>query len=360
MLGASRPLTLKQIARRVARPVLSPIDGRVADINSRVEHTAQRVDRIETAVSTFAEAATESTSYVGVELSRIAGLLDSLASTTENFSVEYRSLASTLESFSEAARLEYHRRRLVDALAQPLERLDGDLAAVLNHAVGHRGPAAEANLWFNAPLTIELGEGTARLAHVNERIVEVPFAMMALGRLAAGASILDVGSAESTFPLSAASLGYRVTAVEPRGLPYAHPHLTTLAARFEDLPAPERPYDAVFLISTIEHVGLPAYGATPHGEVTPGRGADRSLLQRVRTDLLAPDGFVVVTMPYGESAVDDFERTYDDDALQTLFEGWTIAERRAAGARDALTWEPLEAGASVGDDGVMMILATPE
>lgn len=297
-------------------------------------------------MSTFAEAATESTSYVGAELSNIAGLLDSLQRATHDL--------------SRSALAEHHRRRLAESLEQPLERLDADLAAVLNHAAGHRGPAAQANLWFNAPVTVELGEGDARLAHVNERIVEVPFAMMALGRLPAGAAILDVGSAESTFPLSAASLGYRVTAVEPRGLPYSHPNLATAAARFEDLPAPERPFDAVFLISTIEHVGLPAYGITPHGEVTPGLGADRELLQRVREELLAPDGFVVITTPYGESAADDFERTYDDAALEKLLDGWTIMERRAAGARDALTWEPLEPGATVGDDGVVMIVATPE
>lgn len=330
----------------MAAPILSPIDGRVADINSRVDLTAQRVDRLEMAVSTFAEAATEATSYVGVELSRIAGALDGLESATHRL--------------SEAGVADYHQRWLAEAIQQPLERLDADLAGVLNFAAGHRGPAAQANLWFNAPVTVELAEGEARLTHVNERIVEVPFAMMALGRLRLGSSILDVGSAESTFPLSAASLGYRVTAVEPRGLPYSHPLLETVAARFEDLPAPERPFDAVFLISTIEHVGLPAYGVTPHGEVTPGLGADRELLQRVRTKLLAPDGFVVVTTPYGERAVDDFERTYDDDALQALFDGWKVTERRTAGARDAVTWEPREPGVPVGDDGVVMIVATPE
>jgi hypothetical protein len=343
---AARSRSLKQVARRLAAPILAPIDGRVADINSRVDRTAQRVDRLETAVSTFAEAATESTSYVGVELSRIGGQLDSLESATQRL--------------SEAGLIDYHRRWLAEAIRQPVEQLDGDLATVLNYAVGHRGPAAQANLWFNAPVTVELREGEARLTRVNERIVEVPFAMMALSRLPAGSSILDVGSAESTFPLSAASLGYRVTAVDPRGLPYSHPQLETIAARFEDLQPPGRPFDAVFLISTIEHVGLPAYGVTPRGDVTPGRGADRELLQRVRSELLAPDGFVVVTTPYGERAVDDFERTYDDDALASLFDGWRITERRAASARDAVTWEPLDPGAAVGDDGVVMIVATPE
>jgi hypothetical protein len=340
-----RSRSLKQIARRLAAPILSPIDGRVADINSRVDQTAWRVRRLDKAVSTFAEAATESTSYVGVELSRIGGMLDSVE--------------SAMQRLSEAGLGDYHRRRLAEAVRQPLEQLGGDLATVLNYAAGHRGPAAQANLWFNAPVTVELGEGEARLAHVNEQIVEVPFAMMALSRLRAGSSILDVGSAESTFALSAAALGYQVTAVEPRGLPYSHPQLETVAARFEDLLAPDRRFDAVFLISTIEHVGLPAYGVAPHGDPTPGQGADRELLQRVRSELLAPDGFVVVTTKYGERAVDDFERKYDDDALESLLDGWKITERRAVSARDAVTWESIETGA-VGDHGVVMLVATPE
>jgi 2-polyprenyl-3-methyl-5-hydroxy-6-metoxy-1,4-benzoquinol methylase len=336
---------LKELARRLARPVTSPIDGRVADINSRVDNTTRRVDRLETAVSTFAEAATESTSYVGVELSRIGGLLESLDRTTHDFR------QPNLDW--------YHRRRLAEALDQPLEQLDADLANVLNHAAGHRGPAARANLWFNAPVTVELGEGQARLAAVNERIVEVPFAMMALARLASGASILDVGSAESTFPLSAASLGYRVTAVDPRGLPYGHPNLEVVAGRFEDLSTPEQRFDAVFLISTIEHVGLPAYGITPRGEVDPGRGADRELLARIRSQLLIDDGLLVITTPYGERSVDDFERTYDDEALERLLAGWTIVERRAAARHGDLIWEELGERGTVEEDGVVMIVATP-
>ena len=44
-----------------------------------------------------------------------------------------------------------------------------------------------------------------------------------------GARILDIGSAESTFPLSAASLGYRVTAIDQRPLAYSHPNLESHA-----------------------------------------------------------------------------------------------------------------------------------
>jgi 2-polyprenyl-3-methyl-5-hydroxy-6-metoxy-1,4-benzoquinol methylase len=341
---AGRSSRLKQLVRRLARPVTSSIDGRVADINRRVTEAARRVERLEVAVGSFAEASTEATSYVGIELGRIAGSVDGLE--------------RSMHDLSASAREEHYRRRLADAVRLPLEQLDGDLAALINFAAGHRGFAAQADLWFNPPVTVELSEGRAHIGASNERIVEVPFAMMALGRVDSGSRILDVGSAESTFPLSAASLGYQVTAVDPRGLPYDHPNLETVAARFEDLPTPQEPYAAVFLVSTIEHVGLPAYGVQPRGEVHPGLGADREMLAHVR-ELLSDDGIVVVTTPYGTRQVTDFERTYDDDALASLLVGWEVLQRAVVARRDPSVWENAFEGESVDGGGVVMVVAKP-
>jgi hypothetical protein len=341
---------LIRLARRVARPLTSPLDGRVADINRRIaanrddgNRLAGRVSELEGAVGSFAEASTEATSYVGIELGRISGLIDGLD--------------RDLRQLGESAHEEYYRRRLSDATGLSLDQLDWELASLVNHAVGHRGFAAQADLWFNPPVTVELSPGEAKLASANERIAEVPFALMALGRVAVGARILDVGSAESTFPLSAASLGYRVTAVDPRGLPYAHPNLETVAGRFEDLAVEDGAFAAVFLISTVEHVGLPAYGITPHGDVHPGLGADRDLLGRTR-ELLAEDGFVAITTPYGRRNVNDFERTYDDEALDRLLEGWEVIDRRIVVRSDAVTWEQTEAPTE-GRPGVAMLVARP-
>ena len=338
-------MSLKQIVRRFVRPLLSPIDGRVADINSRVDHTAQHVDRVEAAVGSFAESSQEASAYIGVELQRLATLYEGLETSTRELTVSEHE--------------EYYRGKLAAAADLPLEQIDGALAALINHAGGHEGPAAQANLWFNSPVGVEISDGAARLTTVNERIVEVPFAMMALARLQRGARLLDVGSAESTFPLSAASLGYEVTAVDPRGLPYTHPNLDVVAGRLEDLSVSDRRFDAVFLISTIEHVGLPAYGITPHGDTTPGRGADRELMRRIQAELLTPGGFVVLTTPYGERAVTGFERTYDDDALTELLDGWTVVERTAISRAGGLAWTPCDTSDAVDEDGVVMMIASP-
>jgi 2-polyprenyl-3-methyl-5-hydroxy-6-metoxy-1,4-benzoquinol methylase len=353
---ASTSSRIRRNVRRLVRPITSPIDGRVADINRRVDDARQHVDaegarlerrvaKLEEAVGSFAEATTEATSYVGIELGRLAGIIDGAE--------------RAIQEFGAPAQEDYHRRRLAESFELRLEQLDGYLAAVLNHAAGHRGFAAQADLWFNPPLTVELSEGRARLTTTNERIAELPFAMMALGRLGAGARILDVGSAESTFPLSAASLGFQVTAVDPRGLPYEHPNLETVSARFEDLKAPAERFDAVFLISTIEHVGLPAYGIQPHGEVVPGGGADREMLDRIRAELIGAEGIVVITTPYGRVDVTDFERTYDDAALARLLEGWEVLERIDMTRRGPREWNVLPDGGTVDDDGVAMLVARP-
>ena len=124
-----------------------------------------------------------------------------------------------------------HELRMLDAVQRnyvqrldrtsqgPLSQLDGALANAINRANGHEGFAAQANLWFNPAITIELAEGSAAISGINERIVELPFALGRLGRLDPPARILDIGGAESTFALSAASLGYRVTADRPPGHP---------------------------------------------------------------------------------------------------------------------------------------------
>lgn len=332
--NARRESALKRAARRVARPVLSPIDGRVADINRRVENVQATT---ESSLDAYARSASETSSYIGVELRRIY---------------------ERLEGFGQTSFEENYKVRLAQAVDVPLEKLDDSLARAINYATSHEGFYAQAGLWFNPPVAVALAAGTAAAIHVTERIVEVPFAMAALSRLERGARILDIGSAESTFPLSAASLGYQVTAIDPRPLGYSHPNLESRAFLLEEWDAPSDPFDAVFLISTIEHVGLGAYGERPYGKPEHGAGADVALLQRVR-GLLSPEGMIVLTAPYGTRGLTKLERIYDEESVSELLADWEIVERRIAVRRDALVWE---AGEEVeqGARGVIMVIASPK
>jgi hypothetical protein len=326
--------TLKRVARRIVRPVLSPIDGRVADINRRLENVRAST---ESSLDAYALSASESSSYIGVELRR---LYDLLAESGE------RSLQENYE-----LRLEY-------ACDLSLEKLDESLARVINSATGPRGFYAQAGLWFKAPVEVALSAGTATPVRVNERIVEVPFAMAALSRMEQGARVLDIGAAESTFALSAASLGYAVTAIDPRPLGYSHPKINSFPSLLEDWDAPSDPFAAAFLISTIQHVGLGAYGERSYGNGEHGAGADVDLLDRVR-GLLSPDGLVILTVPYGEPEVTELGRVYNEESLGRLLARWDVLERRTAVRRDPLVWELCER-LDGGAGGVAMVIAAPQ
>lgn len=321
---------LKPTARRLAKPVLSPIDGRVADINRRVESLRVSVDA-------YGRSSTETATYVGVELRRLYDLVADLG---------------------ERSYEEYYESRLASAVRMPLANLDEPLAQAINYAMSHEGFYAQAGLWFNPPFAVGLSAGNANALQVTERIVEVPFAMAALGRLKPGAAILDIGSAESTFPLSAASLGFHVTAIDPRPLPYSHPNLESHAVLLEAWDAPAGSFDAAFLISTIEHVGLGAYGERPYGGSEHGAGADAAFLERVRR-LLSPDALVVLTVPYGTRAITELERIYDQGSLSELLSGFEILEQRVVVRTDSLVWEA-DREFEPGDRAVIMVIASPK
>ncbi|HEV7943565.1 MAG TPA: class I SAM-dependent methyltransferase [Solirubrobacteraceae bacterium] len=289
----------------------------------------------------LASSCLEATSYAGAEMHRIADAV------------------RTLEAYI-SERLEIQdQARYVDRLARSagiaLEHLDGALANVINYAGGHRGFAAQAGLWFNPPVTIELTEGKAHIANVNERLVELPFAFAALSRLTPPARVLDIGAAESTFSLAAASLGFAVTALDLHPIAYAHPNLNSVASRFEDWdPEPER-FDAVCLISTIEHFGLGAYGDASISE-----NADIAALRRVRK-LLADDGFLVLTTPYGVREINELERVYDEESFRELLAGWKLVERRVVRRRNPVTWVATDAdNDQVAHAGVIMVVAQPD
>jgi hypothetical protein len=336
--------SLKRLAKRIARPVLSPIDGRVADINRRVDWHGATIERT---LDAYAHSSSETSSYVGIELRRVT---DQLAALQEQQDGLRDAVAGTLD--------EYYRERLARSVDLPLENLDASLAKAINSALNHEGFYAKAGLWFNPPVSVELTAGGAALGGVNERIVEIPFAMASLSRVEHGARILDVGSAESTFPLSAASLGYKVTAIDPRPLPYSHPNLESHETLLENWDVPDEPFAAAFLISTVEHAGLGAYGEGAYGNPAPGEGADVALLGRVR-ELLAPDGIMILTTPYGKHEVTTLERIYDEESHSKLLAGWEVLERQVVARRDGVIWEA-DDKVVTGARGVMMVIASPK
>jgi Caenorhabditis protein of unknown function, DUF268 len=232
-------------------------------------------------------------------------------------------------------------------------------AEFLNWASGHTGPAGQADIWLNVPLTLLHTDGTVRTGDVNERIVELPWAMGVATTLAQGSLVLDFGSAESTLALSLASLGLDVIASDLRPYPFEHPRLRVQVGPLEHWDGPERPLDAVFCISAIEHVGLGAYGEDPSSD----GDLDRIIIERF-AGWLRPGGELVLTAPFGTWQVDELQRVYDRDHLGALLHGWTVLDEVVCVQTGHDRWERID-GDPAGDlwddgkRGVVLVRATP-
>src|SRR5262249_49091332 len=150
---------------------------------------------------------------------------------------------------------------------------------------------------------------------------------------------------ESTVSLSLASLGYEVTAIDPRPYPIEHPRLQGVVGEVEQLDA--GPFDAVVCLSTIEHVGIGAYGVDARED------GDVEAMQHLRS-LPVPGGLLVLTTPYGQAEVPESQRIYADAGLARLLEGFEELDRSIVRRTAPTVWE---AGAAQ-DDGHAVALIT--
>jgi len=94
---------------------------------------------------------------------------------------------------------------------------------------------------------------------VNPRYFENTFILKHLDHfLDPAARVLDIGSAESELPLYLHASGYEVTAFDQRNYPFIQ-SITGDAICLMDFIDPQS-YDAITAVSTIEHIGIGAYG----------------------------------------------------------------------------------------------------
>ena len=231
-----------------------------------------------------------------------------------------------------------------------LAQLDAARAAYLNWATGPDGYASQAGMWFNPPVPVHYDAGGVEVLLVNERIVEQPFVFGALASLPEGSRILDVGGSESTVGLSLATLGHRVTVVDPRAYPLRHDNLTHAACRLDSLDGPPARFDAAVVLSAVEHFGLEHYGLDAVDE-----RLDLAALARLR-ELVVPGGLLVLTVPFSEQpSVDSFQRVYDEPGLSELLDGWEVRKSLRVGRIDRLTWQL--GAASEERHGVALVVA---
>lgn len=316
------------LARRLLKTLTYPIrrilDPRFHDVTHRISQSRQEIGALDArvgAVATTMEqrvldvtaAQVETLAAVGQEL---RGATGEIAAINRGLTaLEQRVMGLTLEDHERS-----YRERMARATGGALEQLDQQGADLINYAASHRGFAAQAGLWLNPPVVLEHRAESVRVSTVNERIVELPFAMRALGDVPIGARVLDFGSAESQVSLSLASLGYRVTALDLTAYPFTHPGLEAVRSPLEQWDAEPGSFDAALVISTVEHVGLGWYGEPA------GAYDDLRAMARIR-ELVRPGGVAVLTVPYGTATVTDVQRVYDRAGLDDLLQGFDVTER---------------------------------
>lgn len=168
---------------------------------------------------------------------------------------------------------------------------------------------------------------------VNERIVEYP---QILRWLRPQGTALDIGCVSSRLPIQLASLGYTVHGVDVRPYPFHHPNFTFHRADLFTWTPPQR-YDILLLISAIEHFGIGGYGDLQLED------ADFQALERI-TPWLAPGGQLLVSLPFGQAAVTDKHRIYDQARLTRLFADFIWVEEAYFQRIDG-AWRPSTAAA---------------
>ncbi|MFV0525094.1 MAG: class I SAM-dependent methyltransferase [Acidimicrobiales bacterium] len=344
------------LVRRVLGPVVRPVRrvvraGRVSAHNlvqgdravrEQLDASGHQLEVIEQTVTSSNQTFNDHLALQAATLRRVQGEIDA-------FRVELVELRKAV-----AGRLPPPQAG--EAVGARLADIDDPTAWFLNYAGSHLGPMADAGWWINHPLVMEWRRGQVGLGAVNERIMEQPFVFAAVASLAPGSRVLDIGGAESTVGFSLASLGYDVTVIEPQGYPFTHPNLTVIERPLEEF-EPVAPFDAVILLSTIEHFGIGSYAGGPD----PDPDADLSAMAVIR-GWTADNGLLVLTTPYGPAAVTELERIYDRARLDKLLSGWTVRHALVGHRIDPVTWT-LESDELIDPPGpgrVVMVVAVPD
>lgn len=312
---------LRRALNALTFPIRRILDPRFHDISHRIALTQQGMQGLERRLDDVTASQVEALTILGQDLRLTSSGVTDLREAVANLTIEDHE--------------RFYRERMARVVSdQKLRDLDQQSADLINFAQSHRGFAAQEGLWLNPPVVIEHRAGEVRLATVNERIVEIPFAMRALGGIEVGGRVLDFGSSESQVALSLASLGFEVTALDLSGYPFTHPNLEAVRSPLEQWVAPAGSFDAATIISTVEHVGLGWYGEAP------GQFDDLQAMRRI-AELVRPGGLIVLTVPYGKAEITDVQRIYDAAGVDGLLAGLETTERIVVEERDG-TWVRVE------------------
>lgn len=151
----------------------------------------------------------------------------------------------------------------------------------------------------------------------SERILENPLIIQHLSQKRS--KILDVGSRYSQVPLEMASLGHEVVALDIEEYIFKHKNLRFVRSDIRKTPFKANYFDAVTIISTLEHVGM---GKTSYGDLEEKDG-DVTAMEEIRR-IVKPKGIVLITLPFGRAKFLPLLRVYDRKRIKLISRGFSI------------------------------------
>ena len=170
-------------------------------------------------------------------------------------------------------------------------------------------------------ISIGLKKLSLLFGRYNQRAVEYPWVIKNLGIVPRGGLILDVGCAESLLTQELIARGFRVVGIDVRDYPFKNKRMIFLRRNVLDTLLPDNTFDAILVVSTIEHIGLESYGQM----VKDTDGDLKAMKELVR--ILKHEVILILTTPYigGEPLrVTSFERVYNRQRLGELTKGLKI------------------------------------
>jgi SAM-dependent methyltransferase len=168
---------------------------------------------------------------------------------------------------------------------------------------------------------------------VNERIIEVPFVFSELKADKKLLKIFDFGCTRSWVALSLASMGHRVYGIDLRHYPFRHPNLVYRNQNILDFK--EKGFDIAIALSSLEHVGLGAYGEDYHP------GTLTKVIVKIN-ELLVDGGRLILTVPAGKSSLDGFMRSFTPAEIEKLAAGagFSLEKSRYFKRQNQQQWLP--------------------
>jgi ubiquinone/menaquinone biosynthesis C-methylase UbiE len=133
--------------------------------------------------------------------------------------------------------------------------------------------------------------------------------------------VLDVGCCESGLSTALTNLGYCVTGLDIRDYEQLHkkkPIFKFIQGDIRYVELPENFFDQILCVSTVEHIGIRAYGnleMSPNGDVEAMFAMKR---------VLKPRGNMILTVPFGYHKNDYWIRFYKPPTLKKLLAGFKV------------------------------------